>query len=354
MGGVGGSERHLATLLPALRATDVDPVFLGLDDPRGDPEPFYGILRRQGVPFERLAAPRDLDPALAARVAAAVRRLRPALLHTHLVHADLYGALGAGSRALVSTKHNDDRFRLGPFRHLERALTRRARRVIAITGALARFNVERVGLPAWKIEVVHYGLDAPPEAWGSDLQVRIPDGARVLLAVSRLVPQKGLELAVHALAALPPRHDDALLVVLGEGQLRGDLTALARSLGVADRVLLPGRSGDVAAWLRRAELFVHPARWEGFGLVLLEAMLAGLPIVATRVSSIPEIVADGETGLLVPPGDSVALGRALERLLDDPALATRLGKGGLARARQEFSVEGMARLTRGVYDAALE
>ena len=97
----------------------------------------------------------------------------------------------------------------------------------------------------------------------------------------------------------------AHLVVLGEGPERLELERLARQLGVP--VYLPGRVPDVAAWLRRAALLVHPARWEGFGLALLEAMLAGLPVVATRVSSIPEIVADGETGLLVPPDDPAAL-----------------------------------------------
>ena len=90
-------------------------------------------------------------------------------------------------------------------------------------------------------------------------------------------------------------------------------------------------------WLQRAEVLVHPARWEGFGLVLLEAMLASLPVVATRVSAIPEIVADGETGLLVPADDPVALADALGQLLDDPALARRLAEEGLARAHDATS-----------------
>jgi glycosyltransferase involved in cell wall biosynthesis len=125
---------------------------------------------------------------------------------------------------------------------------------------------------------------------------------------------------------------------------------LARELG--SRLLLPGRVGDVAAVLRRADLLVHPARWEGFGLALLEAMLCSLPVVATRVSSIPEIVADGETGLLVPPDDPDALGDALGRLLADESLRRRLGEAGRARARAEFSVDRMARRTLAVYEAA--
>ena len=333
IGGIGGSERHLLTLLPALAERGVDVRFLGLDDPSRAPDPFYEAL---AVPYERLAAPRDVDPALALRVRRAVRSAD--LVHTHLVHADVYGALGA--RRLVSTKHNDDPFRAGAFRFVERALAHRASRVIAITQALARFQIERVGLPADKVEVIHYGLDDLPQAWGANPPDPVPPGARVLLCVCRLEPQKGVDVAIQALADIP----DAHLVVLGEGPQRAELERLAN-----DRVHLLGRVPDVAAWLRRADVLVHPARWEGFGLALLEAMLASLPVVATRVSSIPEIVVDGETGLLVPPDDASALAAAVNRVLADPA---PYGERGRARAQAEFSVAEMTDRTLAVYESA--
>lgn len=333
IGGIGGSERHLLTLLPALAERGVEVRFLGLDDPSRAPDPFYEALT---VPYERLPAPRDVDPALAWRVARAARGAD--LVHTHLVHADVYGALGA--RRLVSTKHNDDPFRAGAFRYIERALARRASRVIAITHALARFQIERVGLPADKIEVIHYGLDDVPQAWGQNPPDDIPPDVPVLLAVCRLEPQKGVDVAIRALAEIPGAH----LVVLGEGPQRAELERLGD-----ERVHLPGRVPDVAAWLRRADLLVHPARWEGFGLALLEAMLAALPVVATNVSSIPEIVADGETGLLVPPDDPAALSAAVSRILADPS---GYGERGLARARSEFSVAEMAERTLAVYESA--
>jgi glycosyltransferase involved in cell wall biosynthesis len=337
IGGIGGSERHLLTLLPALAERGVDVSFLGLDDPSRAPDPFYEQLT---VPYERLAAPRDLDPSLALRVRREVRRFD--LVHTHLVHADVYGALGA--RRLVSTKHNDDPFRAGAFRFVERALARRAARVIAITRSLARFQIERVGLPAAKVEVIHYGLDAVPHPWGTNPADPVPADARVLLAVCRLEPQKGVDVAIRALPEIPRSH----LVVLGDGPQRAELERLASELGVPAH--LPGRVPDVAAWLRRAEVLVHPARWEGFGLALLEAMLASLPVVATRVSSIPEIVADGETGLLVPPDDPSALAEVVNRVLADPV---GYGERGLARARAEFSVAKMVDRTLAVYERAL-
>src|SRR2546426_4108791 len=197
------------------------------------------------------------------------------------------------------------------------------------------------------VEVIHYGLDDVPRAWGANAQDGVPGDAPVLLSVCRLEPQKGVDVAVRALPEIRERHPATHLVVLGEGPQRAGLERLARSLEVP--VHLPGRVPDVAAWLRRADLLVHPARWEGFGLALLEAMLASLPVVATHVSSIPEIVVDGETGLLVPPDDASALAAAVNRVLDDPA---DLGERGRDRARAEFSVARMAERTLDVYRRA--
>jgi len=111
-------------------------------------------------------------------------------------------------------------------------------------------------------------------------------------------------------------------------------------------VFLPGRVPDVAAWLRRATLLVHPARWEGFGLGVLEAMLAGLPVVASNVSSLPELVVDGETGILVQPDDHAAPALAIGRALDSP----ELGPAGRAHAEAEFSVARMANATARLYE----
>jgi glycosyltransferase involved in cell wall biosynthesis len=333
MRGIGGSERHLLTLLPALAERGLDVVFVGLDDPAWDPSDFYGALR---VPALRLRS----DPLALPQL---LRSLDADVVHTHLVHADLYAGVAARARGarLVSTKHNDDPFRTGPFRYVERGLAALADRIVAITESLRRFTVERVGVPAEKVETIHYGLDGLPQPWGENPPDDVPAGARVLLSTSRLVAQKGIDVAIRALPELPA---DRVLVVLGEGPDRPALEALARRLGVAGRVFLPGRVPDVSAWLRRAEVYVHPARWEGFGLGVLEAMLAGLPVVASNVSSLPELVLDGETGVLVPPDDPGALAAALR------SATPRLGAAGRERARAEFSVARMADRTVELYE----
>jgi glycosyltransferase involved in cell wall biosynthesis len=329
--GIGGSERHLLTLLPALAERGVEPIFVGLDDPAWNATDFYGALQ---VPAVRIVSPRDFDPLLLVRLA---RTLRADIVHTHLVHADVYGGLAARLRGthLVSTKHNDDPFRVGPFRFVERGLSHLADRIVTITDALHRFTVDRVGVPADKVETIHYGLDRVPDAWGVNPPDDVPDTARLLLAIARLTDQKGIDVAIRALPQLPA---DTVLVVLGDGPERSRLEALAHELGVEQRVFLLGRVPDVAAWLRRAALYVHPARWEGFGLGVLEAMHASLPVVATRVSSLPELVVDGVTGRLVPVDDPQALAAAIAQALDEP----QLGVAGRERAASEFSVARMA------------
>ena len=340
MRGIGGSERHLLTLLPALAERGVEPVFVGLDDPAWNPSDFYAALT---VPAVRLSAPRDVDPLLLARL---LRELDADIVHTHLVHADLYAGLAAKlrGRLLVSTKHNDDPFRAGAFRFVERGLARLADRLIAITESLRTFTVERVGVPARKVETIHYGLDGLPAPWGTNPADGVPAEARVLLAVSRLIRQKGIDVAISALPALPA---DTVLVVLGEGPERERLRSLADERGVGARVFLLGRVPDVAAWLRRASVFVHPARWEGFGLAVLEAMLARLPVVAGNVSSLPELVVEGETGFLVPPDDPRMLAARVAAALERP----QLGAAGEQRARREFSTGRMADRTAALYAA---
>jgi len=308
----------------------VDVQFVGLDMPGADP--FYDEL---GVPFERLSRLWQLPGAL--------RRARPDLVHTHLVHADVYGAV-ATRTPIVSTKHNPDPFRAGPWRFAERALAARARRIIAISDAVRRFSIEQVGLPEDKIEVIHYGLDALPEAWAENPELPIPDGAPLLLCVARLAPQKAVDTAIRALPSIP----NATLLVLGEGPERGRLEQLARALGVSDRVLMPGRVGDVAALYRRCNVVVHPARWEGFGLAMLEGMLAGRPVVAADAGSAPELVADGMTGLLFSPDDSEALARDVATVLADWMYGTL----GLGRARSLFSVARMTHRTLALYESA--
>lgn len=349
--GVGGSERHLLTLLPALRERGVEASFLGLDVAGSDAPLFY---RELDAPAVHVPYGADVSPRMARDAARAVRAARPDLLHTHLVHADVYGAMASALAGvpLVSTRHNDDRYLLGPFRYVDRLFARRARRMIAISDAVRRFLVA-AGHPAEKIETIHYGLDEPP---GEPSEVTpeeagVPAGVPLVLAVGRLTEQKDHPTLLRAFALARERKPDAVLAILGIGPLERETRALAAELGLEGALFMPGRL-ELRDWLARASVFAHSSRWEGFGIVLLEAMLAGLPVAATRVSAVPEVVADGKTGLLVEAGDAHGLGGTLDALLSDPERARAFGDAGRARARERFSVARMADRTVEVYERA--
>jgi glycosyltransferase involved in cell wall biosynthesis len=349
--GISGSENHLLALLPGLRERGVDARFLGLDVPGTDAPRFHERLDELAVPHRSVRCGLDVSPRLARDVIRAVRAERPDLLHTHLVHADVYGAIASRATGVpfVSTRHNDDRYLLGPFRHVDRAFARRARRLIAISDAVRAF-LARAGHNPGKLTTIRYGLDELPSAPSSPTpaEAGVPDGVLLLLAVGRLIEQKDHRTLLRAFARTREVHADARLAILGSGPLEQETRALSASLGLEEAVLLPGRT-EIRDWLTRADVFVHTSRWEGFGIVLLEAMLAGLPVVATSVSAVPEVVVDGVTGALVPAGDAEAVSRELTRLLGDEELRRRMGRAGRDRARSEFSVARMADRTIDVY-----
>jgi glycosyltransferase involved in cell wall biosynthesis len=352
--GIGGAEQHLLALLPALRERGIDARFLSLDA-GGDADRFHRALAERDVPWTRVRCGLDVSARLARDVVRAARAHAPDLLHTHMVHADVYGSVAAQATRtpFVSTRHNDDRYLLGPFRHVDRAFMHGARGIVAISDAVRDFHI-RAGLPAQKLVTIHYGLDEAPQARSEVTpdELGIPPDAPLALSVARLIEQKDHATLLGAFARVHAARPDAHLALLGWGRLEAQIRNRVRELGLRDVVHVLGRV-EPRDWLARADVFVHTPRWEGFGIVLLEAMLSRLPVVATRVSAIPEIVVDGETGELVGAGDEMAVAAVVIRLLEDEAKRRAYGEAGLHRAREEFSVSRMTDRTIAVYRDAV-
>lgn len=363
MTGAAGSEGHLLALLPGLRARGVDARLWMLVEPGNPVQAYVDRIEARGVPVERIVIRRHLDPGLWQRLTAHLRQARPDLVHTHLIHADLYGipaARRAGVRGVISSRHNDDRFRRWlPFRVLSRWLWRQADAGIAISEAIRRFAIAVEGVSPDKIHTVHYGLDpatlqVPPDARARlRAELGLPPGALLAGSVCRLIAQKGLDNALDAFGQVAAECPAAHYVVAGDGSLRGALEAQAARLGLADRAHFLGWRADAPAVLAALDVLLAPSRWEGFGLVFLEAMALGVPVISTRVSAIPEIVADGETGWLVPPGDPAAIARALRAALSDPDERRRRGEAGRARLESRFTVDAMVEHTLAVYRGVL-
>ena len=209
-----------------------------------------------------------------------------------------------------------------------------------------RYLAESEGFDPAGFEVVHYGIEAGPEP------PPLPGGPRLAI-VGRLIPIKGHDVLLGALAVARAHVPGLALEIAGEGQLEPELRATVARLGLDDAVTFLGRVAPVAPVLERAEIVVVPSFGEGFGLVALEAMERGRPVIASAVGGLSEIVDDGRTGILVPSGDVDALAEAIVELARDPARAAAMGAAGRARALDEFSQERCTERIEALYGAAL-
>ena len=228
-------------------------------------------------------------------------------------------------------------------------------RLIAVSVAVRR-TYERIGAAPDRLTTVPNGVGPRSGFLGRDrARARLGlDGDRpVVLTTGRLAPMKGQRYLLDAVPALAARFPDLAVVVLGEGALRGALTRQAVDLGVAHRVRLPGHRSDARLLLDAADVFVLPSLHEGMPLAVLEAMEAGLPVVATDVIGTAEVVAQEGTGLLVRPRDAPALADAIGGLLVDPGARRRLGEAGRCRYRAQFTRARMAADTWAVYEQVL-
>lgn len=359
---IAGAETHLLTLLNGLKSRQVDVHLVMLVEPGRSMADYAEALDERGIPVEKLVIHADFDPVLLFRLGKTLRILQPQIVHTHLFHADLYGALAARwairDTALVTSRHNDNTFRRRePYRSLNRWLWQQTRAGIAISDSIARFVVEVEGAPPARLRTIHYGLDYVARN-PSDRQsvkqsvrreLRLPDDALVVGMTCRLVEQKGVSYGLQAFVPVTARFPNAYLIIAGDGPLRQALENEAAALNLGERVRFLGWRDDVPQLMHAFDLLLAPSLWEGFGLVILEAMAGGLPVVASRVSAIPEIVVDGETGLLVPPRDTDALAEAITHLLNDAPLRRHMGMLGEDRLETHFSAGRMIDQTLNLY-----
>jgi len=367
---MGGMRVHLEALVKHLDRGRWRQLVVGPVDPQ-----WQERLRQLGAagvvplpiadrlqPLQDLRAVRDLRRLVA--------RVRPAVLHCHGAKAALVGRLGRQGAPVVYTVHGEpSRPAQSPVagvarRLAERLLARSTQRFIAVSAAIASELEAAWGVAPQRVSVMHNGVDAHrfqldvDERRAARRRVRsrldIPCGALLLGAVARLAPEKGLDILVEALAGLRADGDmerSVMLAVAGEGPERSRLEALARAHGIEDSVRLPGFETDIPAFLAAIDVFVLPSRSEGQSIALLEAMAAGLPVVATRVGGIPEVVSSGTNGVLVAADDPVGLHSALRRVLGPEG--RKLGRSAQRHVAERFSWSSVARRLEELYEGLL-
>jgi glycosyltransferase involved in cell wall biosynthesis len=326
-------------------------------------------LREEGVPVIDLGARNLRDVRAFRRLLALIREQHIALIHAHLTYSAIWSAIASrltGVPAIASLHVSPEATRAleDSVRHristdlrdrvLRAILNRWSRAVVMVSGALRDDYLAR-GLEPRKVRVVHNGIELDrfrrPRAEARALLERefaIPPGAPIIATVAVLRPKKGIEVLLAA--ARDVRR--AYFVIIGDGPKREEWTALATTLGVEDRIRWAGFRTDVDALLAGCDLFVHPSLDDAFPTVLLEAMAAGLPIVASRVGGIPEIVTPGVTGELVPPGDPKALASAIDAVLGNEDTMRLMREAAQVNASRFSTSAWIDRLTAVYREAA--
>lgn len=349
---VGGGWRALCGMMERIRTFGVDPELLFTCDRQRSPETEGMQVHRLRLPSARKGRSLPLYPGALARLARFLQERRPDVIHLNDLDDTIFFVLAtrwAGSIPVVG--HARSLLVPGKFRKYR---AHRLERLVCVSEAVA-LDAARAGVAADRILVLHDPPDPrwkewPPEEDRTEWRERlgIPPGVLVVGTVGNLSQVKGTDVLVRALPVVAARFPEVRCVVVGGDAhgLRGGLAALADELGVSRNLLFAGSIPDPRPAVSLMDVFVLPSREEGYGLVLLEAMSFGKPVVASSVGGVPEIIPDDGLGVLVPPADPGALGEAISGLLADPERRKGLGSAGAARIREKFGNREMEMLYR--------
>jgi len=320
-----------------------------------------GELRRraaEGLELVPLAPRTEMDLSAAWKLSRVVKRLRPDIIHAHDPHGVAMASLslslgsappGVPAPGLVASRRVDFHIKGNAF---SRWKHRQVDCFIAASEAIRQMLVAD-GVPTDRAVTVHEGIDVDHVLAAPPVNVHetfwLPHHAPVVGNVAALVPHKGQRHLIEAAHLVVREVPDARFIILGEGELREHLEHQVREYHLEKHVLLPGFRTDVLGCIKGFDLFVMSSVTEGLGTSLLDAMACSRAIVATRAGGIPEVVEDGENGLLVPPRDHAAMAQAIVRLLKDETSRRQMGDAGLSRVRSRFTVERMVAETAAVY-----
>ena len=375
---VGGAQEVVRSLAPALAALGCTTAVVALrDGPMRAPLEQAGIRVRviQGRSRSMLGDPRGIGELWRIRndVARTATELGADVIQTHLLRSLDFLMLTIARRsrlAVVWTFHNA-RLDLRPdqapggarllgmkrraYRALYHYLSRRSGAMVAVSSEVAAAIRRDLRPPRDRLVVIPNGVDVSrypsPEGARATLRASLGVGPHELLitCVAKLYEQKGHRHLLEAFAETVAADERVRLAVVGDGPLRQEIAARIQELGIAPHVLLLGQRTDIADVLTASDVFVLPSLWEGLPMALLEAMAAGLPVIASRVSGTEEVLLDQDAGVLVEPGEVAPLARAMTLLAADAAARERLGEAARRRVVDAYSVEAQARAHLELY-----
>jgi len=372
--GLSGKTRHLVSLASRLDRQRFRPIICRLND---EPSPLLRELETSGIPVYTIECRDGVHPGVVLRLAKAAWSVNAEIIHCYNARPMLYGGLAArvlGIRAAIgglsafACQVPDRSYAFLPQRlvtasrrnvYRNRLAVSSMRFVVSVSRALGHRFCRYNNLPLAKLRVIAYGadvraVDGVPQERARELRRSLGFRADdvVIGSVGRLVEQKDYPTLMQAFA-LASRHAPRLrMAVAGDGPLRSTLERLSQDLGIADRVRFLGSRDDVPALLRSVDLFALSSKFEPFGVALLEAKAAGLPIVATAVNEIPRIVSDGHSGFLAPAADAAGMAALFVTLATDPERRSLMGAHARAEAKLH-SLESAVAAYESLYEESL-
>ena len=340
----GGAEKQLALLASGLPRSEFD-VHVAVLTHSG---PYEATLRQAEIPVTVIGKRWKLDPVSYYRLKRHIQHLQPDLVHTWLFAANAYGrqaALAAGVKQVIAGERCVDPWKSSWQLAIDRHLAKRTARIATNSSGVREFYVSR-GLPAEKFVVIPNGIAAAADGQPASRDellaaLQLPQGARLIAAVGRLWPQKRVKDLIWAADLLKSTRDDTHLLIIGDGPQRWRLERYCDQNDVTDRVHFLGERGDVPRILPHLDALWLASEYEGQSNAIMEAMSAGVPVIATDIAGNRDLVIDGTTGYLVPVGDRFEFTRRTHWLLEDASLRQRLGAAGRDRIAREFTIEQM-------------
>ena len=348
----GGAERVVVNLANNLSRERFRPVVCCLNDP-GE----WASLLRDDVPLHFLDKRPSIDLSMISKIGRLIKQENIDIVHTHLATANTWGRLAAVIRrvpVILATEHSTDVWKSWYQFPIDRILTRFSTKLIAVSHSVERFYCDRLKLSRQKVDVIYNGIEVESFEVRIDRaekrrELGISPSAPVVAVIGRLIPDKGHRIFFDAMETVKKRHPDCVGLVVGDGPLRKELEEDAAERGLGSTIHFTGQRRDVEEILAAVDIVANASTREGHPLVVLEAMAAGRPIVATSVGGTPECVTDDVTGFLVPPARPGPLADRISYLLDHHEKRLSFAENGRTCVAQKFSLSAMIEKTERSY-----
>lgn len=351
---LGGAENHLFDLVKEQRSVGKEVAVAYLKGDHYWKEKYESL----GVQVYFLNVPNSRIPFSGDVLRNVIRTFNPNIVHAHMPPAELLTRLalfGLGPKyKLIISKHNDERFAEVPFQQaIAKWVSKRAHALICISNAVKKYMGETAGLNKSKLNLVYYAVDVERFSNAKAAKDLADSNIFTIGTIARLVPQKSLHTLIEAFAKFKNERPLSRLVIVGAGPLEQELRGISKSFNVERDIVWTGKRSDVPSVLKTFNIFALTSIYEGFGLVLLEAMAAQVPVVASNVSAIPEVLDYGKAGRLFEVGNVGELTACFSSLASAEE-ARKISDQAFKRVHEDFSLSRMERETSNIYEAALK